>query len=66
VREHENYIVASSYSSLDEQLTAAGKRLATLHKMRKGLSWEPQKLFLEKRYPKIHLQLYRDFVEGST
>lgn len=63
---HEGYILGSTYSKHEEQLARAGKRLGTLHKMRKGFPWAAMKRFVQRRHPKIHPQLFHDEMDGFT
>jgi hypothetical protein len=60
----ENYMVASRYTELEETWQRAGKRLATLHKMRKESQEEVLKKFLQQRYPGIYRQIYGDSADG--
>ncbi|OIW28699.1 NFX1-type zinc finger-containing protein 1 [Coniochaeta ligniaria NRRL 30616] len=61
---HEGYLLGKSYSDREEELTKAGKRLATLHQLRKGLPWAAMKRFLQRTHPSIYFQLVEDDVEG--
>lgn len=63
---HENFLIGSTYSECEKQMLVAGKRLGTIHGMRKGSDWTAQKRALYLRFPQIYRQLYNDELEGYT
>ena len=64
---HEGFILGSTYKEREDQMHDMGKRLATLHKIRKGSSlWQVLQRFLERRYPTIYSQLTSTNADGFT
>lgn len=61
---HEGYLLGSTYSERKEELDRAGKRLGTLHKLRKGLPWTAITRFLQWQHLRIHSQLSKDETDG--
>lgn len=61
---HESYILGKTHSELNEQMKTVGKRLAILHKIRKGSAWTTLERFLQRRHPGIYSQLRPDNSDG--
>ncbi|KAB5577473.1 hypothetical protein GE09DRAFT_988414 [Coniochaeta sp. 2T2.1] len=61
---HEGYLLGTAYSEREEELKEAGKRLGTLHQLRKGLPWAALRRLIQRKHLGIYRQLIDDDVEG--